>query len=53
MKLNFYDVDKQYTDHLRKFDDKIPYIECKEKNNFRDFQLLEKQYKKYVNINDL
>lgn len=34
MKLNFYDVDKEYTDYLRKFDDKIPYIEYKGRNKF-------------------
>ena len=34
MKLNFYDVDKQYTDYLRNFDDKIPYIGYEDRSKF-------------------
>ena len=34
MKLNFYDVDKTYTDYLRNFDNKVPYIQYKGKDKF-------------------
>lgn len=34
MKLNFYDIDTDYTDFLRKFDNKIPFINYDNKNKF-------------------
>ncbi len=34
MKLNFYDIDNEYTDYLRKFDAKIPYINYNNRDKF-------------------
>ena len=34
MKLNFYDIDNEYTNYLRKYDSKIPYINYDTKNKF-------------------
>ena len=34
MKLNFYDIDSKYTNYLRNYDDKIPYINYKSRDKF-------------------
>ncbi len=34
MKLNFYDIDTEYTNFLREFEDKIPFMEYKDRNKF-------------------
>ena len=34
MKLNFYDIDSKYTDYLREYDDKIPYINYNSRDKF-------------------
>lgn len=34
MKLNFYDIDSKYTDYLRNYDEKIPYINYDSRDKF-------------------